>query len=379
MSRTLSSAIFTHFEKLTDPRIERTRAHKLLDIMTIALCATICGANTWTDVERFGLAKQHWFAKFLELPGGIPSHDTFGRVFAMLDTAEFDACLRNWLRSLHKSMKGQGIAIDGKTLRRSFDTATGRASLHSVSAWAVGLRLSLGQVAVDEKSNEITAVPRLLELLEIAGAVVTLDAMHCQTETAAAIRAKQADYVLNVKANQPKLFERLQQLFERYVNQDFKGGGLRVHKTTERSHGRDERREYYVAPAPKDLIESGQWAGLQSVVMVYRHREVAGKETDEVHYYISSLPPKVKRLAEAIRDHWGIENSLHWVLDVVFSEDDSRIRKGNGPETTAMLRRLALSILEQDTSLKSSIRGKRLQAGWNDDLLAKILTGFSGN
>ena len=379
MSRTLSSAIFTHFENLTDPRIERTRAHNLLDIMTIALCATICGANSWTDVERFGLAKQHWFAKFLELSGGIPSHDTFGRVFAMLDTVEFDACLRNWLRSLHKSMKGQGIAIDGKTLRRSFDTATGRASLHSVSAWAVGLRLSLGQVAVDEKSNEITAVPKLLELLEIAGAVVTLDAMHCQTETAAAIQAKRADYVLNVKANQPKLFERLQQLFERYVNQDFKSPGLRVHKTIERSHGRDERREYYVAPAPKDLIESGQWAGLQSVVMVYRHREVAGKETDEVHYYISSLPPKVKRLAKAIRDHWGIENSLHWVLDVVFSEDDSRIRKGNGPETTAMLRRLALSILEQDTSLKSSIRGKRLQAGWNDDLLAKILTGFSGN
>ena len=379
MSRTLSSAIFTHFEKLTDPRIARTRVHKLLDIMTIALCATICGANTWTDVERFGVAKQHWFAKFLELPAGIPSHDTFGRVFAMLDTAEFDACLRNWLRSLHKSMKGQGIAIDGKTLRSSFDTATGRAALHSVSAWAVGLRLSLGQVAVDDKSNEITAVPKLLELLEIAGAVVTLDAMHCQTATAAAIQAKRADYVFNVKANQPKLFERLHRLFERYVNQDFKGRGLRVHKTTERSHGRDERREYYVAPAPKDLIEAGQWAGLQSVVMVYRHREVAGKETDEVHYYISSLPPKVKRLAKAIRDHWGIENSLHWVLDVVFSEDDSRIRKGNGPETTAMLRRLALSILEQDTSLKSSIRGKRLQAGWDNDLLAKILAGFSGN
>lgn len=378
MSRTLSSAIFTHFEILTDPRIERTRAHKLLDIMTIALCATICGANAWTDVERFGLAKQGWFAKFLELPGGIPSHDTFGRVFALLDTAEFDACLRNWLRSLHKSMKGQGIAIDGKTLRHSFDKATGRAALHSVSAWAAGLRLSLGQVAVDDKSNEITAVPKLLELLEITGAVVTLDAMHCQTETAAAIQAKRADYVLNVKANQPKLFERLQRIFERYVNQDFKAQGLRVHKTTERSHGRDERREYYVAPAPKDLIESGQWVGLQSIVMAYRHREVAGKETDEVHYYISSLPPQVKRMAKAIRDHWGIENSLHWVLDVVFAEDDSRIRKGNGPETTAMLRRLALSILEQDTSLKSSLRGKRLQAGWNNNLLANILTGFSG-
>jgi predicted transposase YbfD/YdcC len=379
MPRTLSFAIFTHFEKLTDPRLKRTQAHKLLDILTIALCAAICGANAWTDVERFGLAKQAWFAKFLDLPGGIPSHDTFGRVFALLDTAEFEACLRSWLRSLHKSLKDQNVAIDGKTLRRSFDKATGRAALHSVSAWAVGLRLSLGQVAVDDKSNEITAVPKLLELLEIVGAVVTLDAMHCQTETAAAIQAKQADYVLNVKGNQPKLLECLQQVFEEYGNQDFKAPGLRVHKTTERSHGRDEQREYYVAPAPADLIESAQWAGLQSVVMVYRHREAVGKETDEVHYYISSLPPKVKRLANAIRDHWGIENSLHWVLDVIFAEDDSRIRKGNSPETTATLRRLALSILEQDTTLKSSLRGKRLQAGWNDDLLAKILTGFSGN
>jgi predicted transposase YbfD/YdcC len=379
MPRTLSFAIFTHFEKLTDPRLKRTQAHKLLDILTIALCAAICGANAWTDVERFGLAKQAWFAKFLDLPGGIPSHDTFGRVFALLDTAEFEACLRSWLRSLHKSLKDQNVAIDGKTLRRSFDKATGRAALHSVSAWAVGLRLSLGQVAVDDKSNEITAVPKLLELLEIVGAVVTLDAMHCQTETAAAVQAKQADYVLNVKGNQPTLLECLQQVFEEYGNQDFKAPGLRVHKTTERSHGRDEQREYYVAPAPADLIESAQWAGLQSVVMVYRHRAAVGKETDEVHYYISSLPPKVKRLANAIRDHWGIENSLHWVLDVIFAEDDSRIRKGNSPETTATLRRLALSILEQDTTLKSSLRGKRLQAGWNDDLLAKILTGFSGN
>jgi predicted transposase YbfD/YdcC len=379
MARTSSFAILTHFEKLTDPRIERTQAHRLLDILTIALCATICGANAWTDVERFGLAKQEWFAKFLELPGGIPSHDTFGRVFALLDTGEFDACLRSWLRSLNKSLEGQGIAIDGKTLRLSFDQATGLAALHSLSAWAVGLRLSLGQVAVADKSNEITAVPKLLELLEIAGAVVTLDALHCQTATAAAIQAKQADYVLNVKANQPTLFECLQQAFERYVNQDFKSPGLRVQKTNERSHGREEQREYYVAPAPAELIASGHWTGLQSIAMVYRHREAGGRETDEVHYYISSLPPKVKRLAAAIRDHWGIENSLHWTLDVVFAEDDSRIRKGHGPETTATLRRLALSILEQDTSLKSSLRGKRLQAGWNNNLLAKILTGFSGN
>jgi predicted transposase YbfD/YdcC len=371
-------AIFTHFETLTDPRIQRTRAHKLLDIVVIALSAAICGANTWVDIERFGWAKQDWFANFLELAGGIPSHDTFGRVFALLDTAEFDACLRSWVRSLHKPMQGQAIAIDGKTLRHSFDKATGQVALHSVSAWAVGLRLSLGQVAVTDKSNEITAVPKLLEMLEISGAVVTLDAMHCQTATATAIQAKGADYILNVKANQPNLFERLHAEFENYVNQDFQSPGLRVHKTTQRSHGRQERREYYVAPAPADLIDAGLWAGLRSMVMVYRHRELGDKETDEVHYYISSLPPKAKQLAKAIRGHWGIENSLHWVLDVVFAEDDSRIRKGNGPETTAILRRLALSILEQDTSLKSSLRGKRLQAGWNNEVLEKILTGFSG-
>ena len=358
--------------------MDRTKIHLLLDMVVIALCATICGADSWADVERFGRSKHAWFAKFLELPGGIPAHDTFGRLFARLDTAEFDACLRNWLRSLNHSLKGQGVAIDGKTLRHSFDKATGRAALHSVSAWAVDLRLSLGQVAVADKSNEITAVPKLLELLEITGAVLTLDAMHCQTETAAAIVAKQADYLLNVKANQPKLFERLQAAFETYVNVDLKHADLRVHKTMERSHGRVERREYYVAPAPADLLRTGQWAGLQSIVLVFRHRQLGDKETHEVHYYISSLPPKVKALAKAIRGHWGIENSLHWSLDVTFSEDASRIRKGNGPETSATLRRLALSILQQDTSVKSSLRGKRLQAGWNNAVLEKILTGFSG-
>jgi predicted transposase YbfD/YdcC len=244
MRRLLSPAIFTHFETLTDPRIERTKVHALLDMIVIALCATICGADSWADVERFGRAKQVWFAKFLELAGGIPPHDTFGRLFARLDTTEFDACLRNWLRGLCHSLKGQGVAIDGKTLRHSFDKATGKAALHSVSAWATDLRLSLGQVAVADKSNEITVVPKLLELLEIAGAVVTLDAMHCQTETAGAILAKQADYVLNVKANQALLFERLHATFETLVNRDFEHPDLRILKTTERGHGRQERRPF---------------------------------------------------------------------------------------------------------------------------------------
>jgi predicted transposase YbfD/YdcC len=379
MARRGVAAIVTQFEKLSDPRIDRTKRHKLLDMVVIALCATICGADGWVDVQRFGKTKRAWFARFLELPYGIPSHDTFGRVFAALDTGHFLACLHNWLRSLSGSLKEQGIAIDGKTLRGSFDRASGRAALHVVSAWASGLRISLGQVAVDDKSNEITAVPKLLELLELAGAVVTLDAMHCQKETLVAIRARGADYVIPVKANQPKLFECLQNLFESYGNKDYQDPAIRMHRTVERNRGREEERIYYAVAAPAELRDSAEWLDVRSVLMVYRHRTLAnGAEQHEVCFYITSLPPKVKRLARLVRGHWGIENSLHWTLDVTFSEDRSRIRKGSGPEIAGIFRRLALTVLEQDTSLKSSIRGKRLQAGWNEAILEGIFTGFNG-
>jgi predicted transposase YbfD/YdcC len=376
---TNSPEILSHFDELTDPRMDRTKLHPLTDLVAIALCATICGAAGWADVERFGRMKADWFAKFLELPHGIPSHDTFGRVFARLDTDEFLECLQRWVRELHRSLKDQGINIDGKTLRRSFDTATGQAALHTVSAWAGDLRLCLAQVAVDDKSNEITAVPKLLELLELTGAVVTLDAMPCQTETARAIRAKGADYVLTVKGNQPKLRDAIQQFFVDAGEQDYRVPGLRRYTKTERGHGRIERREYYVAPAPAALRETGAWADLATIGMVYRHRELRTKETEEVVFFISSLPPQVKKLAKHLRGHWGIENSLHWILDVTFTEDASRIRTGNAPEIAAIFRRLALSILQQDTSIKSSIRGKRLQAGWNNNVLEAILTGNAGD
>lgn len=368
------TAIGVHFAKLTDPRVERTKLHSLLDMVFIALCATICGAEGWADVERFGKSKRDWFARFLALENGIPSHDTFGRVFARLDTQEFQTCVHNWLLNLGLLLKDQGISIDGKTLRRSFDTATGKSALHVVSAWASQLRICLGQVAVDGKSNEITAVPKLLELLELTGAVVTLDAMHCQKDTTAAIRAKKADYVITVKANQPKLHDAVQQFFLDAANQDYQG--VRIHKTTERNRGRLERREMYVAPAPAELTESGEWVGLRSIGMIYRYRD-DGQESHAVTFFISSLPPRVKRIARHVRGHWGVENSLHWVLDVTFAEDDSRIRKDNGPEIAGIFRRLALSVLQQDTSLKSSIRGKRLQAGWNEDILERILCGFT--
>ena len=378
MARIGVVAIRARFSQLTDPRIERTKRHLLLDMVVIALCAALCGANSWADVERFGKAKLDWLSRFLDLPNGIPSHDTLGRVFARLDTNEFYTCLHNWLRSLKLALKDKQVAIDGKTLRRSFDKAAGKSALQLVSAWATDLRISLGQVAVDAKSNEITAVPQLLELLDLTGAVVTLDAMHCQKDTAAAIQAKGADYVLTVKGNQPSLQARLAELFASYGDRDERVPGWKIYKTVERSHGRDERREYQVAPAPADLRASEEWKGVRTIGMVYRCRERDGKLQEEVVYFISSLPPKVKRLAQLIRGHWGIENSLHWILDVSFAEDQSRIRKGQGQEIAGVFRRLALTMLQQDTTVKSSIHGKRLQAGWNTDILEGILTSFDG-
>ena len=369
------AAIFDGFNTLNDPRMDRNKLHLLHEMVVVALCAAICGAEGWADVERFGNTKLKWFRRFLKLENGIASHDTFGRVFARLDTKEFLCCLQAWVQHFQSALREQGIAIDGKTMRRSFDRATGQSALHVVSAWATDLRVCLGQVAVDDKSNEITAVPRLLELLELTGAVVTLDAMHCQKETAAAIRSQEADYLLTVKANQPTLFQELLDQFIEYGEQNYQVRGLRRHTTTERNRGRDERREYFVAPAPSHLKET--WQDIQTIGMVYRYR----KENDTVHeetmFFISSLPPRVRKLAKHLRGHWGIENSLHWVLDVTFREDDSRIRKGSGPEIASMFRKLALNILQRDTTLKSSIRGKRLQAGWNNEVLEAILAGFN--
>lgn len=371
----VAGTLFEHFESLSDPRVNRGNNHSLYEMVVMTLTAAICGANSWVDVERFGVSKWDWFAKFLKLEYGIPSHDTFGRVFGALDTEEFLTCLQNWIQTLQLDMKGQGVAIDGKTLRHSFDSATGVGALHVVNAWATGLRICLGQVSVDHKSNEITAVPQLLKFLELQGAVVTLDAMHCQTETASAIRAQEADYVLSVKKNQPTLYERLDDLFLEYGEQGFRGPGLRRHATVEKSHGREERREYYVAAAPQDL--RSKWKDVQSVGVVYRYRKnvVSGTVHEETMYFISSLPPKVRTLAKHVRGHWAVENSLHWCLDVTFGEDASRIRKGNSTEIASIFRRLALTILKRDTTQKENIRGKRLTAGWNTDVLEQIFTG----
>jgi predicted transposase YbfD/YdcC len=377
MARKVVASIQECFERVTDPRVDRGHNHNLLEMIFITICAVVGGADGWADVERFGKAKRDWFEQFLNLPHGIPSHDTFGRVFARLDTNEFYTSMHNWLVRFRKSLKGQGVAIDGKTLRGSFDTASGQSPLHLVSAWACDLRVSLGQLAVDDKSNEITAVPKLLGLLELTGAVVTLDAMHCQRDTAAAILNRGADYVLVVKGNQPTLQQTLLELFVEQIDQD-RVPGLRRHVTVEKSHGRIERREYSVIPAPSGLPVLAGWPGLQSIGMVYRRREYDGKVEEETVIFISSLPPLVRRLAYHLRGHWKIENSLHWVLDVTFHEDQSRIRKGSAPEIASAFRRLALTLLQQDTTQKENIRGKRLVAGWDTAALEAILAGFSG-
>jgi predicted transposase YbfD/YdcC len=300
-------------------------------------------------------------------------------VFARLDPAALMACIQQWLDALATTVAGEVVSLDGKTLRGSFDTATGKNPLHLVSAWACQTRLTLGQMAVAAKSNEITAIPMLLELLDLKDCIVTIDAMGCQTEIAAAIRSRDADYVLAVKDNQPSLHETIHQAFMAHAEEDFTDPDLRRLKTVERGHGRDETREYYIAPAPEALRTT--WKDARSIGMVCRSRTrvVTGDETDEVVYYLSSLPPKVKQFAHAVRGHWGIENRLHWCLDVIFAEDKSRVRKDHSPLNLSMIRRLALAILRKDTSLKNSLRGKRLRAGWDEQVLRQLLTSFSRN
>ncbi len=366
------------FAGLPDPRIDRGKRHALLDILILALCATVGGADGWADVERFGKAKLGFFRRFLALPNGIPSHDTFGRLFARLDPAALLACIQSWLAAVRAAVGRELVAIDGKALRRSFDTAAGQGPLHLVSAWACEARLVLGQVAVDAKSNEITAIPLLLELLDLEGCVVTIDAMGCQKDIAAAIRGRGADYVLAVKGNQPTLHRAVHEAFLAHAEGGFTDPTLRQLRTVGRGHGRPETREYFIAAPPPALARGGDWEDLRSIGLVVRTRGAGDAVSEEVVYYISSLPPKVRAFARAVRGHWGIENRLHWSLDVTFSEDRSRVRKDHGPANLGMLRRLALSILQQDTSCKDSLRGKRLSAGWDEERLLMFLTGFCG-
>jgi predicted transposase YbfD/YdcC len=363
-----------HFSSITDPRIDRTKRHLLIDILTIAICSTICGAETWEEMELFGQAKQDWFKTFLELPSGIPSHDTFRRVLARIDPDQFRQCFLDWVRSAYEITQGQVVAIDGKFSRGSVDRRAGKGAINMVSAWAAENRLVLGQVKVAEKSNEITAIPELLDMLEISGCIVTIDAQGCQKEIASKIVDKEADYVLAVKGNQGNLYEDLVGYFDWALKDKFGETAYTTHETTDGGHGRIEVRRYYASRDISWLRNKEEWKGIESIAMVESERTVEGEETSiERRYFISSLEAEAKELGKAIREHWGVENGLHWVLDVGFREDASRIRKDHGPENMATMRHIALNLLKQEKSLKVGIKSKRLKAGWDESYLLKVL------
>jgi predicted transposase YbfD/YdcC len=362
-----------HFETIKDPRIERTKRHKLVDILTIAILAVICGADSWVGMESFGKAKQKWLKRILALPNGIPSHDTFARLFARLNPEQFQACFLSWVQSLVRLSAGEVVAIDGKTLRQSYDSGDDKAAIHMVSAWATANRLVLGQQKVDAKSNEITAIPQLLKLIEIEGCIVTIDAMGCQKAIAQAIVGRNADYVLALKDNQGGLFADVQQIFAHAQSCNFVGIAHDFHQTVDKGHGRVEIRRCWTMEQVEFLVDADKWVKFTSIAMIQSERRINGKVEYETRYYISSLSSQAARLLEAVRSHWQVENCLHWVLDIAFLEDTCRIRKDHAPENLAVVRHIALNLLSQETSLKLGIKNKRLRAGWDEDYLLKVL------
>ena len=371
-------SILDHFADLDDPRVERTRRHKLVDIIAIAICSTICGADSWAHMELFGKSKLEWFQSFLELPGGIPSHDTFGEVFARLDPEQFQSCFMAWTQAIAELLPGEVVAIDGKTARRSYDRAGGKGAMHLVSAWAAQNTLTLGQVRTEEKSNEITAIPQLLRQLELQGCIVTIDAMGCQREIAQQIVDGGADYVLAVKENQGQLYEGIRDLFEGAAALGFDGVPYDYAHTVNKGHGRVERRECWVVTAADclDYLDpQGQWPQLKAAIKVVGHRETVEGSASQPRYYISSLAASAGQLQDAVRGHWSIENSLHWTLDVTFREDQCRVRKDHGPQNLATLRQISHNLLKNENTLKVGIQGKRLNAGWREDYLLKVLLG----
>lgn len=364
------------FAEVEDPRVDRRRRHLLIDIIVISICAVICNADTWKDIGVWGETHEPWLRKILELPNGIPTRDTFRRTISRIDPDAFQQAFIAWVSGIGR--QGGIIAIDGKTLRGT--KVNGNKPLHIVSAWATSQHLTLGQTTINEKSNEITAIPVLLKTLHLKGAIVTIDAMGCQKEIAQKIIDGKGHYCLAAKGNQEKLWNDIAASFEKALGDEANKDVFQHRQIVEpkRPHGRHEERYYYTMPVPKSLRTAGQWPGLKSIGMTITYRATTeNQDTDgEVRYYIMSFESDVERFAEAVRGHWGIENSLHWVMDVTFREDESRICKDHGGENVSWLRRLAITLIKNETSRKDSIRGKRIRAGYDTDFLEKILAAI---
>ena len=375
-----------HLLQLTDPRLKRKRKHELIDVLMIAVTALLCGAENFSHMAQFGNAKESWLRTFLTLPHGIPSHDTFRRVFMLLSPEKFSAVFLSWTQSLRQAVGAEVVALDGKVVRRSFDSAKGQSAIHLVSAWASTNRLVLGQIKVDDKSNEITAVPELLRALELAGCIVTVDALNCQKNIAKETKEADADYVMALKGNHGTAHEEIKTFLDAAVEETLapklpgtklSAGAetLAVFETVDKGHGRMETRRYYQSATLEWFADRAAWEGLQTVGMVEAQREIRGKLSVERRYYLSSLPLDVNTFARAVREHWGVENQLHWVLDVQMNEDQSRARSDHAAENLGLLRRLVLNQLRRDTRCQSGIKGKQLNASWDHAHLQSLL-GF---